>query len=64
MEELTVRIAVKLGSIAVHAEEYLSQDGRPEDVVAIHSLLQDPEIKKWLASMDDAALLPKKRNEP
>lgn len=52
---------VKLASIAVHAEEAISDDGHDFDVVAIRSLLSDPEVRGLLADMDKAALLPKMR---
>ena len=50
----------KLGSIAVHAEEMMSDDGHKLDHAAILSLLGDPEVKEWIADM--GALLPVKRN--
>lgn len=52
----------KLGSIAVHADELTSPHGHQFDRDAIRSLLDDPEVASWLAEMDGAALLPKKRN--
>jgi hypothetical protein len=51
----------KLGSIAVHTEEFLSPDGHPFDKVALNTLLSDPDIKAWLSAMDAMAMLPKKR---
>jgi len=55
-------VLVKLGSLAVHVEEFLSPDGHAFDREAIVVLLDDPEVKEWLAEMDKAAFLPKKRN--
>lgn len=52
----------KLGSIAVHADEMMRNDGHELDRVAITSLLDDPEVKAWIADMTSAALLPVKRN--
>lgn len=54
-------LLVKLGSIAVHAEELLSPTGHHFDRIAIQSLLEDPEVVAWRAQMDSMAFLPKKR---
>jgi hypothetical protein len=54
-------LLVKLGSIAVHADEMLSPGGHAYDKVALEQLLQDPEVKEWIARMDALAFLPKKR---
>ena len=51
----------KLGSIVVHTDEMLSADGHIFDRVALDQLLSDPEVKEWLAAMDAAAMLPRKR---
>lgn len=56
-----IGILVKLGSIAIHAEELLSPKGHDFDRVALQSLLDDPEVKEWLAVMDKMSFLPKKR---
>ena len=45
-------VLVKLGSIARHAEEFLSSGGAPEDAAAIKALLADPEIREWMAQAD------------
>lgn len=55
-------ILISLGSIAVHAEEMLSPHGHDFDRVAIKSLLDDEELKKWMAAMAKRALLPVKRD--
>ena len=55
----SLSLLVKLGSIAVHADELISADGRQLDKGVIEGLLQDPEVKKWIASM--GPLLPVKR---
>jgi hypothetical protein len=52
---------VKLGSIAVHADEILSPTGHPFDKEALLQLLADPEVKEWCAAMDADGFLPKKR---
>lgn len=55
-------ILVKLGSIAVHAEEYLYSPGSHAfDKIALDQLLQDPEILEWLKEIGKLALLPVKR---
>jgi hypothetical protein len=51
----------KLGSIAVHAEEIISPDRHEVDIVAINTLLTDPEVKDWVAAMTKMAMLPVKR---
>lgn len=56
-------VLCKLGSIAVHAEEMMSDDGHAFDRHAIQSLLDDREVKAWLAEMDRLALLPVKRTQ-
>lgn len=56
-----VTLLVKLGSIAVHVDEMLSPDGHAYDREAIKSLLDDPEVKEWIAAMDKMAFMPKKR---
>jgi hypothetical protein len=57
-------LLVKLGSIAVHADEMLSPDGHDFDKVALEQLLKDPEVVEWLAAMDKMAMVPKKRSAP
>ena len=54
-------ILIKLGSIAVHTEELLSYKGHEFDISVLKALLEDGEVKWWLAGMDKLALLPKKR---
>jgi len=61
-----VSLLVKLGSIAVHAEEFLTMSpeavrGHEHDRVAIQALLADPEVRDWIQLMDAHAFLPKKR---
>lgn len=52
----------KVGSLAVHIDEFLSPDGHPCDKMAIEDLLADPEVKEWLEAMRREALVPEKRN--
>lgn len=54
-------VLVKLGSLAVHAEEMLEPGGHELDVAAIRGLLDDPELRAWLEAMGELALLPVKR---
>ena len=54
-------LLVKLGSLAVHIEEMLSEKGHRFDMSAIESILGDPEVKAWLKEMGKMALLPVRR---
>lgn len=56
-----ITVLIKLGSIAVHADELISPKGHEFDKIALSSLLSDPELIKWLEEMDKMAFLPKKR---
>lgn len=58
---LPLSLKVKLGSIAVHADELLSPSGHRVDEDAIRGLLADPEVQMFLAQGHGAALLPVKR---
>ena len=61
LPETSTGLLVKLGSIVVHTEEYLSPNGHELDQVAITSLLADPEVVNWLKAMRRLSLLPLKR---
>lgn len=52
-------LLMKIGSIVVHAEEALSNQGHDFDVCTILSLLQDQEVQQWIKAM--GPLLPRKR---
>lgn len=54
-------LLMKLGSIIVHADEFLSPDGHDFDKTAVEQLMKDPDVLYWLAQMDGMALIPKKR---
>lgn len=56
--EITVSLASKLGSIAVHVQEYL-ETGHPYDKAAASSAAYDPEVKAWLEA--NKVLMPVKR---
>lgn len=63
LEDLpTISLASKLGSIVVHVEEGIGPGAHPFDLVALDSLVNDPEVQWWLASLP-AALLPVKRGK-
>jgi len=51
----------KLGSVLVHADELISSNGHVFDRFALEQLINDPEVKSWLAQMDAMAMIPKKR---
>ena len=51
---------MKLGSLAVHIEEFLSPGGHDFDKTQIEVMLDDQEIKQWLKDM--GPLLPLKRS--
>ena len=55
-------LLVKLGSIAVHAEELLSPCRHEFDIDALKTLLDDDDVRGWLKQMSRAAFLPVKRN--
>lgn len=58
----SLTLLVKLGSIAVHADEATAPGAHRFDIVAIRQLIDDPEVATWLAQMDASAFLPKKRS--
>ena len=55
----SIALLCKLGSIAVHVDEYLSDDGREIDWSVLQSLIDDPEVKQWTRDM--GVYLPRKR---
>lgn len=60
-------LLVKLGSIAVHADEMRGYNFNPAehafqfDNGALENLLNDPEVKEWIAAMTQMAFMPVKR---
>ena len=54
-------LLVKLGSIAIHLDEMLSDKMHEYDQITLQGLLQDKEVIDWLEEMDRLALIPKKR---
>jgi len=51
----------KLGSIAVHAKEFLGPNGHAFDRAALEALLDDDDVRRWLREMDTHALIPRTR---
>jgi hypothetical protein len=58
----SLSLLVKLGSIAVHADELLSLEAHEFDRIALEQLVNDTEVRQWVASMERLALLPVKRS--
>lgn len=54
---------MKLGCIAVHAEELLSPDGHEFDREALRGLLQDAEVRRFLDAPKNKVYFPRKRVE-
>jgi len=54
-------LLVKIGSLLVHQEEFLSPDGHQADRVAVEALQRDHDVIQWLRAMTNMALLPIKR---
>lgn len=57
----SVSLLVKIGSIAVHADEILSPSAHSFDRHALQTLFDDEEVKTWLGQMNKMAMLPVKR---
>ena len=57
-------LLVKLGAIAVHAEEFFSPTGHQFDRNAIEGLLADHEVQQFLHDPDMRVFLPLKRPRP
>ena len=69
---MTLSLEIKLGSIAVHADELLSptdnptliaEGGHTVDRDAIKSLLSDPEVRAFLSDMEKGCFLPLRRDD-
>ena len=57
-----VSLIVKLGSIAVHADEMLSPHGHEFDKVVLLALLKDEQVVGWIEKMNAMSMLPVKRD--
>ncbi len=47
----SLTLLVKLGSIAVHAQELLSPRGHAFDKVTLDTVMHDPEVEVWIKAM-------------
>lgn len=56
-------LLVKLGSIAVHADEMLSPGAHEYDAEAIKPLLRDPDLKEWIEQMTKKGFMPIQRSK-
>lgn len=54
----SLSLQAKLGSLTVHVEEFFSL-GHPYDVAAIKSILDDEEVKQWLARIRQLGIMEK-----
>ena len=54
-------LLTKLGSLIVHADEFMSDDGHQFDLAAFRTLMEDGEVMEWLTEMHIAGLLPVQR---
>lgn len=57
-------VLCKLGLIITHVEEALSPGAHDFDLVAMKSVITDPEVQRWLGAMGAMALIPLKRQAP
>lgn len=55
-------VAIKVASALVHAQEFMSADGHPFDRDVFDSLMNDPGVVAWMATLNAASLLPRKRS--
>src|SRR5438876_771641 len=46
-----LQLLIKLGSIAVHAEEFLSSNRHEVDIAAMQTLFSDPAVQAWITEM-------------
>lgn len=60
----TASLLCKLGSIAAHAEEAMSPGAHGFDLIAMKTVITDPEVQRWLGAMGALALIPLKRTKP
>ena len=51
-------LLAKLGSVCVHVDEMLSDDGHAFDRIALDTVVQDGEVKRWIAEMQAMASVP------
>jgi hypothetical protein len=58
---MPITLRLKFGSIIVHCEEAMSDEGHLFDMHAIAGLLQDPEIRLFMEETSKMGILPVKR---
>lgn len=61
LRNVSASLLCKLGSMMVHADEFLSPSGHDFDRVAMMALIGDPEVSAWVAKMTNTGFLPVKR---
>lgn len=59
--KIEASLAAKVGSILVHVEEGRGTDGHHFDWTAVDTLLAQPDVREWIASLQKIALVPVKR---
>ncbi len=59
--DVPASLLCKLGSMMVHADEFLSPAGHDFDRIAMMALIGDPEVSAWVAAMTEKGFLPVKR---
>jgi len=57
----TPQLLIKLGSIIVHYEEWISGNGHELDKITIDAMMKQDDVKEWFKGMNEMALLPLKR---
>jgi len=62
VEQPSLSVLIKLGSIAVHVDEMLSPMGHTFDRMALQQLLKDEEVRTWIAAAGKNGWLPEKRD--
>jgi hypothetical protein len=60
-KQVSITLLMKLGSIAIHAEELISPEGHTVDKAALETVLNDPEVREFLSDPKTKVLLPLKR---
>lgn len=66
LTEHSLSVLVKLGSLAVHADEFLNEattaTEQLADRTAMQSLVSDPEVQEFIKQMGAAGYMPPKRS--
>lgn len=57
------QLLAKIGSAAAHAQEALGPDGHHFDKIALDGLLNDPQVKEWMAQMRAIAMISEPRRK-